>query len=237
MKITIKVLVVALIALAHMASHAQINGQLFIVQRNQAVVKLALVTVSAYPEHQFITSLNKTKEANDEIISSISEELAETKKRVKVQEDVIAKAKIALQLMDAKLKATNTEPNYAARYDEYWNHFKNIERVEEEILKENEGINKLERNIANLRGLENYINKLPGTSYKTKSNAEGFFRLNVPSGTYVVLAQSSRLIFGEKNEQYVWLVRVDTKGGIVELFLSNDNLYETNCEDCVRFPK
>lgn len=237
MKIIQKILVPGLIGLAHAASHAQINGQIFIVQRNQAVVKLALVTVSAYPEHQFNISLNKTKEENEKIISSISAELVETKERVKVQEEAVASTKITLQEMSTKLKATNTEPNYAARYDVYWNLYKNIEKVEQETRKDKDRITQGERKIANLRGLENYVNNLPNASYKTKSNADGFFRLNVPNGTYVVLAQSSRLVYGEKNEQYSWLVRIDTKGGGADLFLSNDNLYETKCEDCVRFPE
>lgn len=101
MKITQKIVVPVLIALAHTASHAQINGQLFIVQRNQAVVKLALVTVSAYPEHEFNISLNKAKEENEKIISSISAELAETKEKAKAQEEAAASAKITLQLMNA----------------------------------------------------------------------------------------------------------------------------------------
>jgi hypothetical protein len=237
MKITQKIVVPALIALAHTASHAQINGQLFIVQRNQAVVKLALVTVLVYPEHEFNMSLNKTKEENEKIISSISAELAKTKEKAKVEEEVVANSKITLQLMSAKLKATNTEPNYAERYDLYWNLYKNIEKAEEDIRKHKEIITQAERKIANLKGLENYISNLPNASYKTRSNADGFFRLNVPGGNYVILAQSSRFVYGEKNEKYNWLVRIDTKGGGADVLLSNDNLYETNCEDCVRFPK
>lgn len=227
----------ALIAFVHVASHAQINGQLFIVQRNQAVVKLALVAVSAYPESQFNTSLNKINEENEKIISTISAELAESKEKVKTQEEAIANSKITLQMMNSTLKATNTEPNYAARYDMYWNLFKNIEKAEVETGKYKAEITRAEKKIVNLKGIENYIKNLPGTSYKTKSNADGFFRLNVPDGAYVVLAQSNRMIDSEKNEQYTWLVRFDTRSGGTELLLSNDNLYETGCEDCVRLPK
>ena len=97
-KIAQKIMVPALIAFVHVASHAQINGQLFIVQRNQAVVKLALVAVSAYPESQFNTSLNKTNEENEKIISIISAELAESKEKVKTQEEAIANSKITLQM-------------------------------------------------------------------------------------------------------------------------------------------
>lgn len=217
-------------------SQAKINGQIFIIQRNQAVVKLALVTVSAHPEHQFYASIKEAKGKNDKIITDLTLELTAIKEEINELHEVIASGKKELQPMAIELKATNTKPNYAERYEVYWRLYERVEKAEDAMAKKEERAIEIKKLISNLKNPESYITNLPNTIYKAKSNADGHFTLNVPRGVYVLSARSSRLIIGDNAEQYLWLVRVDTRGGGADLFLSNDNLYETSCNDCIRLP-
>lgn len=233
MRITTKLLLPIFLALAHSISQAQINGQLFIVQRDQAVVKLALVTVSAYPDQQFSASFKETKDANNRTITTLSAELAEIKVKMREQREAIARDKELLRSIGEEPKATNTKPNYAERYEPYWNLYKKIEKTEDEMERDKERISEIEREIANLKSPEIYTKNLPNTPYRAKSNADGHFRLNVPRGIYIVVAKSSRVVFGDKTEEYLWMVRIDSRTGGSELLLTNDNLHETYCADCL----
>jgi hypothetical protein len=75
----------------------------------------------------------------------------------------------------------------------------------------------------------------PSAKYTNKTDAEGKFALRVPAGRYVLAARSSRAVF-DKSEQYHWLVKVDASTDARQVFLSNDNFFETECGTCVRLP-
>lgn len=73
-----------------------------------------------------------------------------------------------------------------------------------------------------------YLSGLPKSVAMTKTDADGKFAFDVPSGNYVVLSISSREI-GEKTEDYTWLVRVKT--GTTDLHLANDNLSDAGSQE------
>jgi len=67
-----------------------------------------------------------------------------------------------------------------------------------------------------------------------KTDADGKFSLKLPSGKrFMIFARAKRQVMSE-TEEYVWLL-----GGATaipkKLFLSNDNLVETQCAECVNY--
>lgn len=79
-----------------------------------------------------------------------------------------------------------------------------------------------------------FIKNLPQPKFISKTDADGKFALTLPSGKYVITANSSREVFGS-TETYHWLVTVDTSNINQPLVLSNDNFLETKCNECVKF--
>lgn len=79
-----------------------------------------------------------------------------------------------------------------------------------------------------------FIENLPQPKFISKTDADGKFALTLPKGKYAITANSSRNIFGS-SETYHWLVYVDTSSSNQLLILSNDNLLETKCNECVKF--
>lgn len=79
-----------------------------------------------------------------------------------------------------------------------------------------------------------YFEKLPTPTAVAKTDADGRFTLTLPLGKYVIAAKSSRRLSKTDSEFYFWLVRLDTSSINQSLMLSNDNLLETACNECVQ---
>lgn len=69
----------------------------------------------------------------------------------------------------------------------------------------------------------------------SKSDSDGIFEITLPVGEYVIIAQGDRSV-GGRDEFYEWLVRVSLTKSNKKIFLSNDNLATTRCEECVPLP-
>jgi len=79
-----------------------------------------------------------------------------------------------------------------------------------------------------------YFEGLPTPVGTSKTDADGKFALSVPAGKYVIAANSSRDV-GKDTESYFWLVLVDTTSRPNQsVMLSNDNMFETKCKECVQ---
>jgi len=78
-----------------------------------------------------------------------------------------------------------------------------------------------------------YFTDLPVAVAIDKTDADGKFQLDLPMGKYALAARSSRQISGEV-EEYFWIVWVNVSAKNRSVLLSNDNLFETNCKDCVQ---
>ena len=78
-----------------------------------------------------------------------------------------------------------------------------------------------------------YLAGLPTPFTTAKTDADGKFSLKLKPGKYVLAAISSRTV-GTDTEKYCWLVwlTVDPNQS-KRVMLSNDNLFETNCSDCL----
>ena len=75
-----------------------------------------------------------------------------------------------------------------------------------------------------------YMDDLTNLIRRTKTNADGKFRMEVPaSGVFALAAQATRHV-GEKVERYYWLLRLP-EGHEKTVTLSNDNMSTTQCPD------
>jgi hypothetical protein len=74
----------------------------------------------------------------------------------------------------------------------------------------------------------------PTATASAKTDADGKFAAKLKPGRYAVVAASNRLVVGD-TETYRWVLwHTVRRGADNKLMLSNDNLYETSCVDCVR---
>lgn len=80
--------------------------------------------------------------------------------------------------------------------------------------------------------VEYIIDSLPPPMQVNKSDAEGKFVLTLPKGRYVIVANASRKLINT-SETYHWLVQID-ESTPSNFMLSNDNLLETKCKECVK---
>ena len=78
-----------------------------------------------------------------------------------------------------------------------------------------------------------YVEGLPTPLSTTKTDADGKFTLRTKPGRYALVAHSTRKV-GDDTEEYDWLVWVKLgRDQATRVVLSNDNLFGTNCTDCI----
>jgi hypothetical protein len=80
-----------------------------------------------------------------------------------------------------------------------------------------------------------YFDGLPAAVAQAKTDADGKFSMSLPVGDYVLAAATSRAIFKDM-EQYYWLVKLDPNDQSQSLMLSNDNMVQTKCRECIPLP-
>lgn len=183
-----------------------IGGQVFVVTKGGTNVKLALVTVSAYLENEFVDRVNQTFAAEREARNSAVAELFSARLRVK---EAIA-AKVA------------TDDPYSL------DHKKKVNELQMEFLKEM-------RRSLKFVSVDHFVEIQGNPKETAKSDADGNFELSVPAGAYVLSARGTRMA-GDETEVYEWLVKVDASNKIRKIMLSNDNLVKTKCSECVILP-
>ena len=207
----------ALLAMLSGCGEKEITGQIFVVTQAKSNIKLALVAVGAIPQEEFDLFLK-----------------AKQSEKIEQQKLLLPKYELA-EVAKAQLKAA--EPHY-----EFIRTYKSTsekERKKDEsmldaakakfdaanaVIVEYEAFNKAEF----------LLEGMPQPKFISKTDADGKFTLKLPKGKYVIKANSSRAVFGS-SETYHWLVVVDTSNINQPLMLSNDNLLETKCNECVKF--
>jgi hypothetical protein len=112
---------------------------------------------------------------------------------------------------------------------EYWVNRFNLNTLTD-YYKQKERIDFL---LADLKELESSVEEfkkgarvleLLGNTFNiTKTNAQGNFSIELDEGSYLVFANSSRMV-GSSTERYSWAVEVSLVGNKNDFFLSNDNL-------------
>lgn len=222
--------------MVHSVGLAQITGQIFIVQKDQVVLRLAAVSVAVFSESYVRERFSEVISLNKDISNKLNYELMGVAEIASKAREELAKGDLSreMKIMDDNLKKSTREPDYASRYDEYLVLLKRRDLLEQAV--ENAEVKRKEvRDAVNeINKLDVFVASLKYPAYKAKTNADGLFKVNAARGNYVLLARASREILNGSREDYTWLVRVDTRRGGEEVLLSNDNLYgKVGCEECV----
>ena len=79
-----------------------------------------------------------------------------------------------------------------------------------------------------------YIKSFKGAIDTQKTDADGSFAFALRPGEYIASAIASRQVGGNV-EDYSWLVRFKVNNKPTRLILSNDNMLNTKCAECVQF--
>lgn len=193
-----------------------ISGQVFIVTKGGESIKLGLVDISLIPKKRMLDHLAQSEsarlEANDNWTSASREFMAANA----LWGDAIKRAK--LELTDG------VSPEESQAYREM--------KAFEAIAKIKYDKHKVAANLGeDFKSGKRYFAPLPVGIVTAKTDADGKFKLNFPAGKYALAARASRHVF-DTIEEYYWLVWVDASS--INIMLTNDNVFSTQCSECVK---
>jgi len=212
-----------------------VSGSTFVVTKGGNAIKLGLVTVSVYEEK----GLNPQIESALEFSSIASAALKDKKEALEIafkeKKDLLSKSESDLKAAILKRDASNPNEYHnnawavdkaferkSAAYDEY--------RAAEDAYKA------VLQTMLAIVSARTYTQKFSGAIDAQKTDADGVFTFDLRPGEYVASAVASRRV-GDLKEDYTWLVKFKVEKKPVRLLLSNDNMIETECEECVKFMK
>lgn len=192
-------------------------GQAFIVTQGGANIKLGLVEVKAIEESFMIDFMNQ-KRLN---ATAEAELYSEIRKRELFEE---------LEVLVKTNKAA------IASWEKDWKNVKlqaGMEIAERRLKSKKQEIADFDTELRKFMNIIRWFLDLPSPSQVAKTDADGNFALRLKPGRYALVADSKRKI-ADKTEEYYWLVWIDANEQTKDrVFLSNDNLIETYCPDCV----
>jgi hypothetical protein len=196
----------------------KISGQIFIATKGGENIKLALVTVFAIPENKMQSYINEKKSnaivQKNKLISTID-----------LPRKELEQAKLATKEAKNYVDSQTGSSSFMKAMDVY----SLCQKQEFEKLMV---VSKIERDINYFNSIEYYFDSLPSEITKAKTDSDGKFNLSLPPGKYAITASSHRQAGGVA-EYYYWLISVNTKSKNQSIMLSNDNLHETYCDDCI----
>lgn len=231
----------------------KVEGSVFIVTKGQQAIKLALVPLLLVTEDEinkfFTIQINKT----NNIRSALAQTMKELKeKEAKVNEELKPNREKSLEFRTAvvdemaKCKSVGIsfyaacmdsqeikeKQRVANSHDESYSLLEKQNRDVLELQKETKGLyDKSVTPPAFLSELESTIKPLS----TTKTDSDGKFSIAFPNKKQVALiAKASRNVGGE-TEVYYWLVWIPNKKTELNVILANDNLIETNCNECISY--
>lgn len=215
-----------------------IQGQVFVVTRGQSNIKLALVNVLAYPLPMFEKMLSKiavSELGEREAIISLMNLDNHPNELVRKLHNATRSRDIAYQAYRLNEKSPDASLflEKSNNANQLWEDIKKEVGLDvQTIVNGNVG---LKNQLASMKTYNHFYEKLSPPAAQVKSDADGFFELSLPSGPYALVAKSNRLTPGGE-ERYLWMVKIDAGKLNQKVYLSNDNMVETFCEDCVRLP-
>src|SRR5215467_5181956 len=192
-----------------------IDGQVFIVTGGHERVKLGLVTVAACRPDEFAS-------AAASIQSQIESERA---KLDAVRVIAVQMAAVASELE----RAVTTADIRAFKSDDWSTLFSDCTKIEINT-------NRLSHRVTWRAGYLNsgapYFKNLPHPIALVKTDADGKFKLELPSSTdqVIVVASATRHVPTGESENYFWAVKVTPPATVM---LSNDNLTDSGATDSV----
>lgn len=199
---------------------SELRGQVFIVTQGAANFKLGLVEVKAIDEQQmlaFIADKRQAAAAETNIHKSSRDVLNNQLKPL--EEEFIAAER------SWKRKSTSFDL------------LEKVNAAEKRIKAKKAEIAKLDADFQKYYRGGYWIMELPVPLQAAKTDADGNFVLRLKPGRHALVADASRKVL-DKTEEYFWLVWIDVKPESNDrIFLSNDNLLETFCAQCIIRPE
>ncbi|MDP2207825.1 MAG: hypothetical protein Q8K98_03490 [Bacteroidota bacterium] len=213
-------------------SERELNGEVFVVTQGGQNIRLGLVEVGVFAESDIIPFIQKKlqrakyeKRELETVLDSVkkaseqsAKELAYLRKQMKVNSEGTDE----LSLNELRYRLDWQIKNLLL--------FKEAGERHDKRLKEHFDVLKLIHSY--LEG-EFYLSGLPEPLQTTKTDSDGEFNFKLKPGKYAIAAKSSRKII-DSSEAYYWLIWLTIDGvPTKKLMLSNDNLFETHCADCI----
>ena len=186
-----------------------LEGQIFIRTKGAETIKLSVVDVAIYDEKTVAQHVGKLRKQAEPLLADLLE--LEKKPKEEFRRILQAKesARIAYQASQASPPSVESKLAWL-----------NAQIKESEAAISISDSIQAKRNFLN-SGLY-YFESLAGPLETTKTDAEGKFSFQVPSGSYVVVAVSKRTV-GKKSEYYHWMVKARANAN-TKVMLANDNL-------------
>jgi hypothetical protein len=238
------------------AVDVEVEGQVFIVTKNQNAIKLALVPIYVISEQELqVFALARMNELNQARMF-LARSIRETQEKVAAYErDPLLTKRLTIEKeikahTDNCTKTTNgawREFDKCINTPEYLENFRqrnSLGPVTDDQVK------KLAQQQSTLSDLKEQFDKrssnpdffAPLNSRQVKAlaigktDADGKFNIKFAASSRVaVFAKATREVSRAEHEEYVWLVWLPTSksGGKVSLLLANDNLIDLECSGCV----
>jgi hypothetical protein len=208
-----------------------VQGQVFIVTKGGNNIKLALVNVAAYREKDMLVQFDKTWETEQEVRLQAAARIEDAKAGLAAAEAKSKESSEKRRIANAAFMRNTNNKDLMTEYVVA----ERIDKTDREaVTPARQAITAARNDLAALSRARHFIEKLSDPVAASKTDADGNFDLTVPAGAYVLVATGKRLA-GGSTELYEWMVRVDAAKPL-KVMLSNDNLNDTNCSECVALP-
>jgi hypothetical protein len=211
-----------------MIPDVEIQGQIFIVTKGGNIIKLALVSVSAFTETDLKVQLKNTLNSEQELRNQALIRIEEAKRKV-----VLAKETLTRSTDNDIARSANLPPALYA--NAMVKSSENDQRNMMAVWAAESVVEAEKRSLVDMTKPRHLIDKLKDSVGVSKTDSDGNFNLTLPPGTYIFTAIGNRLAGGSM-ETYEWAVRIEAKKPTQKIMLSNDNLVSSLCNECVPFP-
>jgi len=198
------------------SSEKDLTGEVFIVTKGGQSIKLGLVEVGVFTDTVIVPFVqNKIKMAKVEVrrLEPTRESLEKQCNQLKKERDYHYQRSLDNIFSDT----------YEQRYL----------RSQERLDKKSEEYRQIANEYLSYFKGSFYVSDLPRPIQSIKTNSDGKFSFRLRSGRYALAGSANRKV-GDSTEEYFWLIWVNISDDpLTKVMLSNDNLFETYCNDCV----
>lgn len=208
------------------------TGQVFVVTKESQNIKLALVKVAAIP---VIAVISDIKSKHVEFVKERNRLLAAELETISAMSAYQNAKRFETTAEDDWLRNLDADSGVGKKHGQFDAARNNSIKMREILGEKVKALETLQLEQAHFNGLgsaDHYMRNLPVATAISKSDVDGKFSLTLPPGKYVLAAQSDRTLF-EGTASYSWLVILDTSSPNHTIMLSNDNMFETKCAECV----
>ena len=197
-----------------------VSGDVFIVTKAAANLKLGLVTIAAYPESVIVGHLARRRVTETETAAFLDAEIAKATRRHANAQGAAQSAATVLEKMPL-VAETEDEARFNARHVQR----EKVDDAYARASRELSATSELKGQRARLGSAGFYFEQLPAPIVSTKTDADGKFTISLtPNERWVLVANAQRQVM-DRTEYYYWMLRVVPNIKSTDrVFFSNDNL-------------